>query len=461
MSELPAGLEPAAEIVPRDSASTIVLRPGPCGREVLLGVRSRRSRFMPGHWAFPGGVLEEQDRAGEPGAFARCAARELVEETDLAMAAGDLLEAGARTTPPMFPVRFHTAFFVAEIDAGLPNPAPRGDEIERLFFERPGEVLSRWAAERCAVPPPVLPLLRALDACIDEPLERIVDALSAVNAQEQRAPRIEFVPDIWMLPLRTMTLPPATTTNAWMPGGKRFVVIDPGSAEPDEQARLLEVIERRRELGHAVDAVLLTHEHLDHVSGAVALCAALELPLRAHPAVLGSAPVAAVEHREALADGDTIDLDGMTLRARYTPGHSPGHIAFEVVDREGLIAGDLISAISTILVEPATGSMGDYLDSLERMHASGYRMLFPGHGPPLPGKAFATLLEHRRQREAALLEQIGTGPTVIAAIARGAYSDVPQTPQALIELQALAHLVDLERRGLVRRSEDDRTWERV
>lgn len=461
MSELPAGLEPAPEIVPRDSASTIVLRAGSRGREVLLGLRSRRSRFMPGHWAFPGGVMEPQDRAAEPGAFARCAARELAEETDLELPAGDLLEAGSRTTPPMFPVRFHTAFFVVTIDAGSSNPVPRGDEIERLLFARPGEVLARWDDDRGAVPPPVLPLLRALDACIDEPIEQLVEALTAVNEQEQRAPRIEFVPDVWMLPLRTKTMPPATTTNTWMPGGKRFVVIDPGSTEAAEQARLLEVIERRRALGHEVDAVLLTHEHQDHVSGAAALCASLKLPLRAHPTVLAAAPLAAIERREALDDGEAIDLEGMTLHVRYTPGHSPGHIAFEIVDRSGLIAGDLISGISTILVEPQTGSMGDYIDSLERMHAARYRTLFPGHGPPLPGKAFATLIQHRRQREATVLEQISNGQVGIAAIARAAYSDVPQMPQALIELQALSHLVDLENRGIVRRIGNNTTWERA
>ena len=71
MSELPAGREAAPEVVPRDSASAIVLRPGPRGREVLLGVRSRRSRFMPGHWAFPGGAMDEQDRRGEPGTCRR------------------------------------------------------------------------------------------------------------------------------------------------------------------------------------------------------------------------------------------------------------------------------------------------------------------------------------------------------------------------------------------------------
>ena len=461
MSELPAGLEPAPEIVPRDSASTIVLRPGPRGREVLLGVRSRRSRFMPGHWAFPGGVMDEQDHSGEPGAFARCAARELEEETGLTVAAGELVEAGVRTTPPMFPVRFHTAFFVAEIDASWLDPVPASDEIERLLFARPDGVLRRWAEGRCAVPPPVLPLLRALDACIDEPVERIVDALTAVNEQEQRAPRIEFVPGIWMLPLRTMTMPPATTTNAWMPGGKRFVVIDPGSAEPAEQTRLLEVIERRRGLGHGIDAVVLTHEHQDHVSGAAALCASLNLPLRAHPAVLAAAPMSEIERREAIDDGEAIDLDGMKLQARYTPGHSPGHIAFEIVDRGDLIAGDLISGISTILVEPQTGSMGDYIDSLKRMHAARYRTLFPGHGPPLPGAAFATLIQHRRRREATLLEQIGTNPVDLATIARATYSDVPQMPRALIELQALSHLLDLENRGIVQRIGDNRSWERA
>ncbi len=461
MSELPAGLEPAPEVVPRDSASTIVIRRGPDGSEVLLGVRSRSSRFMPGHWAFPGGVVEKQDRAYPADALIRCAVRELAEETDLDLESGDLVAAGERTTPPMFPVRFHTAFFVTEIAAGHPGPAPRGEEIERLLFERPSSVLARWTDGRCSVPPPVLPLLRGLAGCIDEPVGRIAETLTAVNAQEQRAPRIEFAPDIWMLPVRTLTMPPATTTNVWMPGGGRFVVIDPGSTEPEEQARLLEVIERRRALGHEPVAVLLTHEHQDHVSGAAPLCEALGLPLRAHPATLSSPAVAGIDRRESLDDGEPIDLDGLTLHTKYTPGHSRGHLAFEIVDRAGLIAGDLISGISTILVEPEGGSMGDYLDSLERMHAARYRTLFPGHGPPLPGKAFEKLIRHRRGREAAVIEQIGAEPTPLATIARGAYRELPELPQALIEMQALAHLVDLERRGAVQRVGTDRAWQRT
>ena len=47
MSELPAGMAPARVPEPRRSASAIVLRRGADREwEVLLGLRSRRSRFM-------------------------------------------------------------------------------------------------------------------------------------------------------------------------------------------------------------------------------------------------------------------------------------------------------------------------------------------------------------------------------------------------------------------------------
>ena len=66
MSELPGGIPPAVVPVPRDSASGIVLRGSPGGAlQVLLGRRSRRSRFMPDHLALPGGVLEPADRPDE------------------------------------------------------------------------------------------------------------------------------------------------------------------------------------------------------------------------------------------------------------------------------------------------------------------------------------------------------------------------------------------------------------
>ena len=455
MSELPAGLQPAEEVVPRDSGSVVVLRQGEKGREVLLGVRSRKSRFMPGHWAFPGGVMEEQDAGG----FDRCAVRELQEETGLEIPVEQLMPIGERITPPMFPVRFKTVFFVAEIDEPRGELTPPTSEIEELMFVRPDEVVERWSRGGCAVPPPVLPLLRALVDTIDRSHEEIVEALTAVNALEQATPRIEFIPEVWMLPVKTATMPPATHTNVWMPGGERFVVIDPGMTDESERERLFGSMRRRIELGQPVEAVLLTHRHQDHISGVADLCAAFDLPLYAHPFVLEHPAVAAVADRRPLEDGAVLDLGGLQLRAHYTPGHDPGHIAYEGVDRGWVVVGDLISGISTILIEPQTGDMDDYLESLEKMRRGGFRQLLPGHGPPLPAKAFDHLIAHRLKREQRVLDGVAAS-TPIADIARLAYADQPGLPQRLIELQTRAHLKRLERLERVTAEVDDR-WSRL
>src|SRR5262249_58598408 len=122
------------------------------------GLRSRKSRFLPGHLASPGGKLEPVDGPGRPGALARCATREVREETGVAVPAERWLDAGERTTPPFFTVRFRTRFFVAEMPRGarLPDVPPSPGEIEEIAFASPRRTLAVWAAGRSSVPPPLL-----------------------------------------------------------------------------------------------------------------------------------------------------------------------------------------------------------------------------------------------------------------------------------------------------------------
>src|SRR5262249_38922261 len=162
-------------------------------------------------------------------------------ETGVAVPAERWLDAGERTTPPFFTVRFRTRFFVAEMPRGarLPDVPPSPGEIEEIAFASPRRTLAVWAAGRSSVPPPLLPLLRASAGPPPDTIEELAERVATVNAIEQPNPRIEFVPGIWAVPVRTRTLPPASCTNVWMPGGRRFVVVDPGSADRAEIERVV------------------------------------------------------------------------------------------------------------------------------------------------------------------------------------------------------------------------------
>jgi ribonuclease/clavin/mitogillin len=257
-----------------------------------------------------------------------------------------------------------------------------------------------------------------------------------------------------VLPVRSRTLPPASCTNVWMPGAGRFVVIDPGSGEDDEIQRLLAVVAKRRSAGSSLEAVLLTHHHRDHVAGCARVAEALGVPVVAHAETLVRLPeLPRGVATRSLDDGALIDLDGLTLRAVHTPGHAPGHLAFYEPGRRVLIAGDLVSGLSTILVGFADGDMDDYLDALRRAAALDPKTVLPAHGPPLPGRSLEAAIAHREEREGRVLGVLADGrPRELAAIAEAAYADAPDAPSFLREMQARAHLARLMRHGQVERA---------
>lgn len=261
---------------------------------------------------------------------------------------------------------------------------------------------------------------------------------------------IEVAPGLRRIALETPTLPPATSTNAYVLGTKNAVLVEPASPHPHEQARLLDQLAQQ---GVSVAAIFLTHHHVDHIGGVQALQAHVNLPVWAHAKTAKLLPFAV---DRVMAEGDEVEADGVFWRALHTPGHAPGHLC--LLSPEGaLIAGDMVAGTGTILIDPIDGDMAQYLDSLRRLASFSPTRLFPSHGPSLDDGADSLhrYVQHRLAREArvvAALKQIGLAS--LDALADVAYADAPHAPRFLLHASLLSHLHKLSADGRVRGAGD-------
>ena len=277
--------------------------------------------------------------------------------------------------------------------------------------------------------------------------------------EEDRAPHAPFAvqDDLRVVPLRTPTLPPATHTNCVIVGRREVVVIDPASPYDDEQARLMGWLD---DAGVRLHAILLTHHHGDHVAGANALREATGVPVLAHPATTERLS-GQVRVDDALYEGDlvsealSVDL-GVDLRVLHTPGHARGHLAFRDDRTAALVAGDLVAAQGTIVIDPPEGEMADYLATLARLVQMGTGTVIPAHGGAIV-QGEDKLLEyigHRQMREEQLIEVLHARPERCGRpidLVPPIYPDVPPIFHPLAARQVLAHLLKLEQEGRVDR----------
>jgi glyoxylase-like metal-dependent hydrolase (beta-lactamase superfamily II) len=270
---------------------------------------------------------------------------------------------------------------------------------------------------------------------------------------------LDGAPWIRIVPLRTPTLPPATHTNCYIIGESDGVrVIDPASPYPEEQARLAHFV---RNEGLHVREILLTHHHVDHVSGAMQLAAETGAPIAAH-AVTQERLRGVVDITRTIDEGDI--LGGLV--ARFTPGHAPGHLCFVDSAGRAIVAGDMLASVGTIIIEPADGGdMALYLASLARLRGEvdgGATRLLPAHGPPVVdgGARIDFYVAHRLEREGRVLAALGAAPATLEQLVPAAYPDVPPMIYGLAARSLLAHLLKLEGEGRARRAGGER-WTRA
>lgn len=369
-----------------------------------------------------------------------------------------LVPAGRWISPPFTPRGFDTVFYLA-LWPGGEEPSVVPGELSRGEWVEPAEAMKRWREGHVLLATPVKCGMTEL-ARDSEELDQVARALaSSPEAQGGDVERIEVTPGVVMAPLPSTTIPPATHTNCLIVGEGECLLVDPGSDDPAALEGLQHLLARLE--GRRVVAIAVTHRHRDHHAGVTELRRRLGVPLLAHPLLSES-----LGADRALEDGEVITLAAPAsvsgagdwhLRVLFTPGHTADHVVFHEADRGVVIAGDLVSGLSTVVIDPPDGDLAAYMQSVERVASLDARVLFPGHGPPTGGvrPRLLALLEHRRERERRVVDALGHGPATIDSLLPIVYADVPESQWKWARRSLLAHLIALEARGAAQRDGTD------
>lgn len=186
-------------------------------------------------------------------------------------------------------------------------------------------------------------------------------------------------------------------TNCYVvANGNRAIVIDPGLGAHDVVTQMAD------QEGLTVEAVVLTHGHIDHIRDA----AAFGVETFVHPAdafmllrgdgvseqarqLYDASGMQPIHNPTPLEDGRTLTVAGLELDVVHAPGHSPGCVMLvgggvvfsgDVLFRGSIGRTDLPDSDPAQMRESLRGPVWDLADELD---------VLPGHGP-------ATTVAHER-----------------------------------------------------------------
>lgn len=251
-------------------------------------------------------------------------------------------------------------------------------------------------------------------------------------------------------------------TNTYLVGtGHRRILIDTGEGRPSWAAALKSTLQQERA---RVEAVLISHWHHDHTGGVDDV-----LQLCPDAKVYKNQPVEE-DGQHGMVDGQAFAVDGASLTAYHTPGHTSDHTVFVLAEEDAMFTADNVLGQGTAVFEDLT----TYLASLERMRPLFKGRAYPGHGPVIsdgPAKV-VEYLRHRKEREDQVLRTLRSSKGADSSGRPGAdadgwtamelvkviYRDVPEELHEPACGGVLQILEKLEHEGGVARAPNGERW---
>lgn len=233
-------------------------------------------------------------------------------------------------------------------------------------------------------------------------------------------------------------------TNTWIVGDPAVgppVVVDPG---PSIESHLETVLKR---CGQRIQAVVLTHRHLDHAESAAGLAQRAGCGVRAADPGLQVGP-------DGLRDGDVFAAGGVRVEVVAAPGHTDDSTALLITGPDGsvrLLSGDMVLGRGTTVITHPDGDLAAYLDSIARfqdlVRRRGVSEILPGHGPVVsePAATLAFYLRHRQERLDQVRAALAAGDRTAAEVVRRVYADVDRAVWPAAEQSVRAQLDYLRR----------------
>ncbi|KDP84261.1 NUDIX hydrolase [Cupriavidus sp. SK-3] len=434
--------------------------------------------------------LRQSARRGGPGMAQLC------ERLNVRLAVDRLAYHSHWLTPPGLPKRFDTRFFVAVAPPGQ-TAAHDGDEAMEHIWVRPGDAIDPASGIKTVpVTRRTLASIARFDtaqACFDHaaqlrdiarimprlaqgsggprpvlPSEAAYAEIERIDPHGEGHARYELAPGVavrlservWRVTANNGSVMTGPGTNTYFvgdPARNEWAVIDPG---PDDEAHVAAVLAAAP---GPIRWILATHTHIDHSPATPRLKAATGAPVLGRPAPPTSRQDQTFQPGRILEHGERLSLgNGCTLRVIHTPGHASNHLCFLLEEEKTLFTGDHVMQGSTVVINPPDGDMQAYLASLAALQNEDLAWLAPGHGflMPRPADAIRTLIRHRMQREAKVLNALrDLGETDIDTLLLRVYDDVPERMLPVAKHSLLAHLLKLARDG--RAQESGEHWKVV